>query len=967
MGTDINNTKKQSILKNKSQINCLYTNIRSLTRNFDQLTLLLAKYNQNSEIDIIALTETWISEDKLKLFEISGYKAFIQSRKDGRRSGGVVVYIKTHLKIKTVENISLITGNMMKLQIETDATDEMGKNVITIIVIYRDCTSSKNTFINELENAIDNGEKNVILLGDINIDIMNEREAKDYLNTVRSFGYDSKLNIPTRDDRCLDHVMVKATNRNINKCMQVQAEILEEMITDHAVIMLNVDVERQYVKTTINTGYTVIDQKKLTSNINNINWSEVLGCDEKESVNNKLMRMITAIHRAQEKAQKVISLKDKQQETKNVKQPWATPALIQLIRTKSAAYKQHRKNRENEELKKYFKLISNITKKEIRRAKVEYFSKLLEENKRNPAKFWKIVNGVRGDKKESPVKEIKVNNEIIDSETQAKKVANHFNSYFNEVPEKLLKEQNLLKDAIKQKYCKINEKTSNQCTPGLKNFSLTEADIEQAIKNLKNKKSTGHDRISLSIIKNNKTVLIPALTELYNISLKQGTFPDTLKTAVIVPIFKKGDPQDIVNYRPISLLPTVSKILESCVKDKILNYLNHIKYFSWQQFGFMKKKSTDMALFQHIRDIVEGIEMNNVTVGLYLDLAKAFDTVHHERLIAKLSAIGFQDKILSWFKTYLENRTHMVKINEDLSDSLTLNYGVPQGSVLGPILFNIYINDMFQLPLRGKIIGYADDTSVLYSEKNYNDIIEAFNHDRELLLPWFKENMLHLNVEKCQYVIYAYKTPAWQNEFRLYFKEGKKENEISRVEKMKYLGLWLDSKLTWKEHSIYLQERLRKLNYLFYHFRNYFNEKHLKTLYRALYESTMTYGIIHWGASCHTKAIKVLQNRVCRTILNLHKRTSESEIYEKMNVLELKKLYKKRLLIFVFKNKTMYEIYDTVTTHSRTGGGFVSAYPKWKKTHSRLQARYTGCSYFNKLSPACRNERSIGKYKKMIV
>jgi hypothetical protein len=287
-------------------------------------------------------------------------------------------------------------------------------------------------------------------------------------------------------------------------------------------------------------------------------------------------------------------------------------------------------------------------------------------------------------------------------------------------------------------------------------------------------------------MKENKSLFSKILTPCFNKSIKEGIFPNALKETLITPAFKQGERKDINNYRPIASLSPLSKIFEYSVKEKIMNYLEHINFFAPSQFGFLRNKSVDQALFHHITDTVEGIENNKVSMGVYIDLSKAFDTIHHGKLINKLIDIGFRDPILSWVKTYLMNRRQRVKINNSVSQDLEVEYGVPQGSVLGPLLFNIYINEIFSLPLYGVVTGYADDTSLLYSYKTKQEFETAINHDLQILTDWFKNNLLHLNLEKSVYVIYGYKTPHWATQINLSIDEGKR---LKRVDAVKYLGL----------------------------------------------------------------------------------------------------------------------------------------------------------------------------------
>ena len=271
-------------------------------------------------------------------------------------------------------------------------------------------------------------------------------------------------------------------------------------------------------------------------------------------------------------------------------------------------------------------------------------------------------------------------------EGNAEKVADEFNGFFNSVTESLLRREGM------DRHCNmVNEvgataehnnsiTTSQEYSPTLDGFRLTIGDVKGAIKTLKNKRSVGADGISSCTIKELPKFFAKILTPLFNKSLAQGFFPDWLKMTIIVPAAKGGgDPTQMTNYRPIALLSCISKIFEKYVKDKILNYLDHINFLADQQFGFRKNKSTDSALFVHIANIVNGIEQNNVAVGVYLDLAKAFDTVNHSLMIRKLQTIGLRGPLLDWFTSYLSRGEHCVKIGKTYSLKLETKHGVPQG------------------------------------------------------------------------------------------------------------------------------------------------------------------------------------------------------------------------------------------------------------------------------------------------
>ena len=342
-----------------------------------------------------------------------------------------------------------------------------------------------------------------------------------------------------------------------------------------------------------------------------------------------------------------------------------------------------------------------------------------------------------------------------------------FNEFFNEVPEKLILDADL-KDVSDRLNSVTSVTESNvpsdtrrlgreEHTHYLDCFQLTESDVERAINSLKTSWTKTGDGLSPQFSKSISKLLSRILTPLFNKSLRDGVFPDILKFAILIPILKGGLKTQISNYRPIARLLTISKIFEKCVKEKITNYLDYIQFFLGNQYGFIKNKSTDLALFRHITDITEGIERNNFSAAVYLDLAKAFDTVNHKLLIQKLKTIGIRGPLLDWFTSYLTDREHSVRINNTISPKLKMKHGVPQGSVLGPLLFNIYINNLFCMPLKAKIVGYADDTSLQYSKPSAEEINEDFKHDQEIITKWFQNHLLHLNINKCKGIVYSFK------------------------------------------------------------------------------------------------------------------------------------------------------------------------------------------------------------------
>jgi hypothetical protein len=717
----------------------------------------------------------------------------------------------------------MTSANAIKLQIHFPIDSKM-----TIILIYRDCSSSKIDFVNELEEIIESGEENVVILGDMNINILTGEDSDIYLNVIAAKGYISKFNEPTRDSNCLDHVLVQSQR------LELSVERFMEKISDHAILGINIldgdnpEIGGEHVT---NKSYTIIEEGKLLDCLQNADWSWVddVNC---ENVDSKFDKLILTIQDCQHRATKTINTDTRLKFRKH----WATPALVILSKSKAKAYDEWRRERNNIDLREKFKYYSALVKKEIRKAQQTYYNKLLDERKTKPKEYWRIINNLRSSKQNENITAIEMNNKIITVDENPDLIANEFNKYFNNVPVNLLHQNNLIN-------LPINEREfANLITDcSLDSFQLTSDDVHQAITRLKNKKSAAIDGISSNVFKKLPNMMSKILTPLYNTSLKSGHYPTSLQISIILPRHKQGDKAKINNYRPVANTSVISVIFEKAVKEKLLNYLEHIQFFASQQFGFLRNKSTDLALFHHLTTLTNIIENKNAALGIYLDLAKAFDTISHKILFLKLKQIGIKDPLLSWINSYLTTRKYATKIGNAISTKIPSHYGVPQGGVLSAILFLVYINDLYNLPLSASILGYADDTSLLYNGKSRSEIETNFKQDFELLYPWFKTHRLHLNINKCKYIAYGYKTPPWADHINLTIGLEK----LQRGLHVKYLGVMIDEKLSWKEQSIYIQSKLRKVSYIFFHMKKLINQYHLKKLYQPLFESILNYGIIH--------------------------------------------------------------------------------------------------------------------------
>ena len=436
---------------------------------------------------------------------------------------------------------------------------------------------------------------------------------------------------------------------------------------------------------------------------------------------------------------------------------------------------------------------------------------------------------------------------------------------------------------------------------------------------MSDKKSSGFDKLDVTIL---KTLFKYSqyLTITINKLIKSGSFPDFLKIAVVTPIYKKGNINNLSNYRPISVLTTFSQSIEHCIKIRLLNYLENIDFFSPNQFGFLPQRNTELALLKFNMFFYRSIDNNNFTVAIFIDISKAFDSVNHEILLNKLFACGIRGEPHNLLKSYLNNRRQMVKIKNSFSSLSFLTKGVPQGSTLGPLLFLIYINDLLKLELKGEIICFADDTTLLYSGKNKSVLNDEINADLDKIKHWFYVNNLNINTDKTKYIYFS--LISRENPFKLKFHKFDCVSEhicscreIENVQSIKYLGLHIDSNLKWKTHIKFLSNTLRFYLFKFYHLKKFVNADFLTKLYFAWVHPRIFYGLSVWGGDYVTniQIIETLQKKFVKII------SSPTDHFSFLNfkstgILPLKQLHFYKNCCIIFKNQNICSKRSTINS-----------------------------------------------------
>ena len=397
--------------------------------------------------------------------------------------------------------------------------------------------------------------------------------------------------------------------------------------------------------------------------------------------------------------------------------------------------------------------------------------------------------------------------------------------------------------------------------------------------------------------------------------MSSGVYPDKLKIAKVIPIYKKGSKSDVSNYRPISILSCLNKIFEKLLCKRLYKFLTSKNCFYKYQFGFRENHSTLQALIETVDSIKLDIDNNNIVCGIFADLSKAFDTVDHSILIKKLDYYGIRGIAKELISSYLTNRKQFVLVNGSKSKYLPITCGVPQGSVLGPLLFLLFINDIVNSCPAAKLVIFADDTSVFFSNKNINQLIIQAEQTLKQLMKWFEANRLTLNTSKSNFIIFR---TVQRKIVDLPEKINVCGKNVYRTDKIKYLGVLIDEHLTWKHHITELRNSLRRYFPIFYNIRSYLQLENCRSIYYAYLYSRIKYGIPIYGMANagDLKPIQTLQNKLMKVLLNKNYLFSTDQLHTDLKILKIDDILKQEVLIFVFcqYNNLLPEIFNNYYT-----------------------------------------------------
>ena len=585
-----------------------------------------------------------------------------------------------------------------------------------------------------------------------------------------------------------------------------------------------------------------------------------------------------------------------------------------------------------------FKRARNQCNGKIREAKRKHYRNLIEENKRNPRKFWDTIKTIFPTNKKSSLPCME--------KSKCKELTNTFSEYFSEVVTKLKKNAISFSNYIWKPYTIKRVRTNKTFR-----FSyVSTVFVEKQLSALKRRKSTGSDELPAGMIKDCKKAISKPLAFIINLSLQTGVFPSVWKNAKITPVHKKGDTKKPENFRPISVLPIFSKIIEKAAHAQISTFLEENKLLTEYQFGYREKRSTKMAstlLFDNIRTYIDG---GNLVGAVFIDLTKAFDTVSHGTLLGKLHEYGITGIENEWLTNYLFNRSQVVNINGIVSNSQPLLHGVPQGSILGPLLFLLYFNDFPDCLEKCDCVMYADDTVVYVAGKTIENIENQLEKDLEKIASYFDDSQMIMNLSKGKTESLIFGTGKKLASTKKQIDIKYRGHSIESVSEYKYLGNIADQHLTFNKNFEQVFKKATGRLKLLKRLRSYLTQESALLIYQMMILPILVYRstVKIYFTTTQKNRLKSLERRATVIV--------GKEVQSVINVInrEACSLVRKCLEKNVCSN---YLNYFTINKHSQNtrNSGILLKLPRVKLEIGKSSFMFAGAKLYNDLPIEIRN------------
>lgn len=872
---------KKPSLQN-SHTSFLFLNIQGLKNKI----LTLQSFLLNHNISAIGLTEHWLKADETSLASPDGFFCSSSFCRTDHIRGGSLVFTQNSLNVKICD----VGQFCSEISLEAAAVFIDDLKVI-FVSVYHSPSGNPSVFLENFDKLLSfiSGYSNftAIIGGDFNknfdLTVNNNNLSKQFHNILRQYNFYFLNHAPTRGSNCLDNVLI-----NCSKNADIACKVFDFPFSDHNGLLISLPLIRdrvninQSVAQYLPASNIVLPKdsvRPLLDNIGTYDWACMF------STNLRAVDAFSVFFQVLKDNifyfSKVINIKTKKLKS-NANNRWYDSKLRDM-KDRLIFLDKIIKNspRVSQETKQAYNMLKAQYMQSIVIAKKEYNTSLIENSINKCKTAWQVIKTSSNCSTYSNISQISPDT---------------FNKFF-------INSVDLIKNNVGSNvYKSIDFVNKTPIIPATFSWNLvTPNDLIKATNKLKNSNSNDVYLMSNCFLKQIIGNLAEPLSYCFNLCLLDGVFPDELKVSRVCPVFKKGKKDIPDSYRPISIIPVVSKLFEILVFDQLNSFFESNNFLSMSQFGFRKGKCTSDAIDKLVNEVLLVFERKSLAQATFCDLSRAFDCVDHDDLLMKLSFYGVKGSPLSFFKSYLSNRTQKVYIDREWSQELAIKYGVPQGSVLGPLLFLICINDLPDC-ISSKTYLYADDTTFLNSGIDLKQLQTLAQDSINTASTWFKTNGFLLNQDKTQQIIFG-------------LRHCEADVAQGYVDQVKFLGLFLDKTLTWGPHIDYISSKLSRVIFLINRLTHSVDQNYIKTAYFAYFQSIFRYCIIFYGNCSRIEEILILQKKVIRLISNSPSLEHCRPLFIKLEIPTVINIYIYDLLAYVLKNphliKHKSHVYNT--------------------------------------------------------
>lgn len=866
-------------------IHILHQNIDGLLGKSEELTSNLHDFeNENTAIDVLCITEHNLKSEDSKLLHVPNFSLGSSYCRKNRRGGSCVLVRNIH-RFRPVSGLQKYSIEGI---IECSGIELLDHNII-ILCVYRP-PKRKNCYfdiffdkLSKLLQDLSLKKMKVIVSGDFNINLLeNNNKVTEFKEIISSFNLKFSIHESTRkiSGTCLDNILF-----NLKGC---KGKVVDLALSDHTAQILTCPVKPSFcIKYwyIFRRDYNQENMNKFKECIQSLTFSEIYDISDPNEAFNHFYDLFLLFYNLCFPTKRIkISAR--------VRPKWLTTGIKLCCKRKRALLWTYRKRKTLDNKLKLKQLDLRLKKiiKSTQKCQNDNFIR----NADNKSKaMWKIING-NNDNRGKETIELNIQGNLVNDPLE---IANLFNNYFIE---------NTFDTNLNNKIPTLNNNSNSvfMCPTIPK-------DIHKIIMSLKNTGSTGYDGISTHILKLVSSDISPVLSHVINLSIEKGVFPERLKKTIIKPLFKKNDKTDLTCYRPIALIPVLSKVFERVIYKSITLFFERNKLFAPEQFGFRQNKTIHQAIYNFLKLAMNRVDNNLPVCALFMDLTKAFDFVDHKILLTKLYSYGIRGNIHNLIESYLSDRQQCTQITkictkskkeiDYFSQNKTVRCGVPQGSVLGPLLFNIYINDLPSVT-NNQTILFADDSTVLFTKPDKNSIQDDINMTLKNIVNWLTLNKLKINLTKTYLMTFKNRVSRI-GDLNINY-DG---NIIESITTTKFLGLYIDNNLKWQSHIDHLKTKISQNSYALYILAKTVGRDTVITAYHANVSSLLRYGIIFWGNCTNNKSVFIAQKKCIRAIVGIRQRESCREAFKSLKILTLTCMYIIECVMFVRGNFHLFD------------------------------------------------------------